>query len=172
MDRCDGGSAQRGSLDTQRTLGETGKLAVRSSQLQNRDTAWPGSLPCQGQGRGFPTLFILRACRAAFTTRCVVHLAPRSWQPWTSSGIAQGPRGPRLEPPDPGHGQTRGRLRKDGEEGHRRGGRRTTGMVTRDGGQEPSRELSNHPPTGRLRALRDQGPPSQTPGPQKALAHQ
>lgn len=33
-----------------------------------------------------------------------------------------GPRGPRLESPYPGHDQTRGRLRKDGAEGHERGG--------------------------------------------------
>ena len=43
-------------------------------------------------------------------------------------------------------------------------------MVTRDGGQELSRELANPPPSGRLRAVGDQDPPSQTPGPQKALA--
>ena len=55
-------------------------------------------------------------------TRCLNHLPPWSWQPRTSPSIAQGPRGPRLESPDPGHDQTRGRLRKDGAEGHGRGG--------------------------------------------------
>ena len=64
-DRHDRGSAQRGGLDAQRSLGETGKLVVRKSQLQNGDAAWPGSLPCQGRGRGFPTPFVLRTMRSS-----------------------------------------------------------------------------------------------------------